>query len=149
MQLPTEAAAHPRMVAVWNALLALGGGTMPDRKGVDPVELPRETLPWLFLLDVWPDRAVFRLAGTELVASADRELKGLPLSGLVSGTAFDDAWVQVRQAVDANSPVFSIRHIESTNGRVLSFHRLLIPLKPLETNFRTLLGVVVSTRSSA
>lgn len=147
MNLPTEAAAHPRMVAVWEALLALGKGAMPDRKGVDPLGLPRSALPWLFLIDVWPDRAVFRLAGTELVATADRELKGVPLNGFLTGSALEEAWTQVRQAVDDDRPVFDIRRIESANGRILSFHRLLIPLKPLEPDFRTLFGVVVSTRS--
>ncbi|NQW09029.1 MAG: PAS domain-containing protein [Alphaproteobacteria bacterium] len=146
MELPDAAAAHPRMVAVWDALLQLGGGMMPDRRGVDPVELPLEALPWLFLIDVWPDRAVFRLAGTEIVASTGRELKGVPLDGLVSGTAFDDAWVQIRQTIDDNRAVYADRRVESTNGRTLSFHRLLIPLKPLNPEFRTIIGVTVSTK---
>lgn len=147
MDLPTKAATHPRMVAVWEALLTLGGGVMPDRTGVDPLGLPRSALPWLFLIDVWADRAVFRLTGTELVNTADRELKGVPLDEFLAGTALEEAWSQVRQAVDEDRPVFDVRRVESTNARSLSFHRLLIPMKPLEPEFRTLLGVVVSTGS--
>lgn len=71
---------HPRLRELhqhWEA--RRGARAMPSRADLDPVELPRQLLPNLFLVDVEeePRRFRYRLVGTELTAVMKRELKGL------------------------------------------------------------------------
>lgn len=142
-RLPDAARAYPRLVEVWEALVAQGGGVVPDRQSVDPLGLPAQHLPYLFLLDVWPDHAVFRLVGTALCERAGCELKGRQLTALVQGEDYRAAWIDVRRCVDEQVPVFAERDVTITDRRPIHFVRLLIPLRRLDEDFRTLFGAVI------
>ena len=67
-----------RLYEYWHGLSDLGD--VPDRKRIDPVEIPADILPYIFIIDV--DRSgpapgfVYRLAGTQIVRNYGTTLTG-------------------------------------------------------------------------
>jgi hypothetical protein len=68
-----------RAVEYWRAKAA--GRAMPDRRDLDPAEIP-DLLPWIILWDVVPGGYRVRLAGTAICDALGRELRGLDFDTL-------------------------------------------------------------------
>jgi hypothetical protein len=112
---------------VWAA--ACGARPWPLRAAIDPVRLPRELLPLMFLADVEgdPPDFRFRLAGTSVVEHTGVELTGrrlsaLPLKGL------DPVLEEYRKAVADARPRWSMLQYVSANGYLRTVERVVLPL---------------------
>ena len=71
---------HPDIVRIheyWRAIHP-SEGLLPGRQHVDVLEIPKDLLPRLWLLDIQPEpfRLRYRLAGTEIVRAIGREVTG-------------------------------------------------------------------------
>jgi hypothetical protein len=70
---------HPDIVGIhdyWRSIHP--GAGLPGRQHVDALEIPRELLPRIWLLDIQaePFRLRYRLVGTEIVRAIGREVTG-------------------------------------------------------------------------
>ncbi len=72
------------LVAYWQA--HRGDRAMPARRDIDPLTIPRATLPHVFLVDVEPEgRFRYRLIGTAVVAMTGRDITGQQISAQTYG----------------------------------------------------------------
>jgi len=84
---------------------------LPGRQHVDVLDIPRELLPRIWLLDIQPEpfRLRYRLAGTEIVRAIGRE---------VTGQWLDDAHPHLK-----NEPDYLARYREVLASRTPSWRR--------------------------
>ncbi|HVM81635.1 MAG TPA: PAS domain-containing protein [Stellaceae bacterium] len=70
---------HPDIAGIHDYWRSIHPGTgLPGRQHVDALEIPRELLPRIWLLDIQaePFRLRYRLVGTEIVRAIGREVTG-------------------------------------------------------------------------
>ncbi|MEX2628318.1 MAG: PAS domain-containing protein [Tistlia sp.] len=104
------------------------GKQVPAR--LDPVELPRQILPTVFLLDLErsPTRLRIRLAGTAICERHGRELRGLTPEEFFDP---EDARRVTEVALDAAStrrPSLARRSFVTMDDRLWTYTRLMLPL---------------------
>jgi hypothetical protein len=123
-------------------------GRLPKRAEVDPLELPVELLPNIFLVDVVraPDLAPrfrFRLLGTAITAR-ERVKPGQYLDEYRSERTPDD---MIRQYLDCLERRVSIRRTnlawDHPTKEFISYHVMLLPLSTDATEVDALLGLAV------
>jgi len=95
---------HPRIRLAYDFWRAAGPpGLLPGRQHIDPLTIPRELLPNLWILDVQrePFRLKYRLVGTRIVEATGREVTGRWLDEehphLVADTAFQERYRKVME----------------------------------------------------
>lgn len=144
---PPEAMPRERMNAVLchvlDFWLSVATETPPARAMVDPVRL-RRVLPHLMLWDVLPERAGYRcrLAGTEVCAMADRELRGLSLEE-VHGIGSDILRAEFDSVRDGGNAHYAERTMHWVVRSHRLYKRLLLPLVDGNGDVDTLLGVMI------
>ncbi|SMF62935.1 PAS domain-containing protein [Tistlia consotensis] len=124
-------AGFPLLEACYRVWLdASGGAALPKR--LDPLDLPREALPTVMLLDLEgqpaPGRLRVRLAGTEVCTKHGGELKGRATHDFFEA---EDAAVVVGSALQvarSREPSLARRAYVSLNGRMWGYTRLIVPL---------------------
>jgi hypothetical protein len=90
-----------------------GGRAMPRRTDLDPTEMPRRLLPYLYLTDVVDAGARFRyrLMGTAAVTSVRADLTGRYLDEITEAGRYRDYVTALYRLVLARRrPVFSMSH---------------------------------------
>jgi hypothetical protein len=107
-----------------------GDRTMPQRRDIDPAELPFWLLPHVQLVDVAEDGRRFRhrLVGTAIVGAFGAELTGKYVDEVLSGGPLDFAHMVYRAVCDARKPVFVRSAYSTLKGAPLTANRLLMPL---------------------
>jgi hypothetical protein len=111
---------------------------------IDPLDLPREVLPTVMMLDLErspePGALRVRLAGTEVCAKHGSELKGKTTDDFF---APEDAGQVVESALETartGRPSLARRSYVSLNGRIWRYVRLIMPLSrqggPVDSFFK-------------
>lgn len=121
----------PRLQAFhdyWNQLR--GPSPAPPRSAFDIIQVPRDLLPHLILLDVLDDRKSFRyrVVGTEVVSRVGREFTGETVQeyyGLHEGPEVIDGYISV---VEGRRPHVFTASLRSIGKDFLTYDRLAVPL---------------------
>ncbi len=103
---------------------------VPDRRDVDPPQMPRIILPNVALLEIVDDcaDAQIRLAGQEFDENFGFSLKGKRTSELTEGAYRDYMLGHVRTLVDSRQPIYSESAFRWDQGGQLRTRRILMPL---------------------
>jgi hypothetical protein len=112
-----------RGVEYWRAKAA--GRAMPDRRDLNPAEIP-DLLAWTILWDVVPGGYRVRLAGTGICDAVGRELKGLDfetIHGNMAATIKPDFDYVVREI----KPHYVERTLSWSHRSYRSYRRVLLP----------------------
>jgi hypothetical protein len=119
----------PQFLDYWTKLAVAKGG-LPSRRDIDPIDIPRDALPFVFLVDVVREQQAlrfrFRMIGTGIAA----------VEGEETGRYLEDAADQARLAqirphyVDCASRKVWVRHdsLHSPAGERAGRDTLLLPL---------------------
>jgi hypothetical protein len=72
---------HPKLQRLYEYWAAIrpGGRRLPGRQHLDPADIPRDLLPFIWMLDIQrePFRIRYRLIGTKIVAGMGRNPTGM------------------------------------------------------------------------
>lgn len=135
------------LLEYWNRL-AQRFGRLPKRTEVDPLELPVELLPHIFLVDVTraadsPPRFRFRLLGTAITAR-ERVRPGQHLDDYQSERTPDE---MTRHYLDCLERRVSIRRTnlawDHPTKEFITYHVMLLPLSSDGNEVDALLGLAV------
>ncbi|HEX2116643.1 MAG TPA: PAS domain-containing protein [Alphaproteobacteria bacterium] len=112
-----------RALAYWREKAA--GRPMPDRRDINPAEIP-DLLPWILLWDVVPSGYRVRLAGTGICDAVGRELKGVDFEAMHgSGTA--EIKPDYDYVVREGKPHYVERSMWWSHRSYRSYKRVLLP----------------------
>ena len=122
---------HPDTIALYNYWLAKSGNrTMPARADIDPVEMPKQLLPGICIVDVVADerRYVYRLVGT-----GDVEVRGLDPTGKsvlegFFGPSAEDALSCYDKVVKTRAPFLDPIPFTTPSGKWINDETLFLPL---------------------
>jgi hypothetical protein len=120
---------EPILLALYTYWEAVRGGKdMPDRRDIDPVDMPRFILPHLALTEIHEDgRLRVRLVGTEIARQHRRDTTGKFTDEYLHGEYLDYVTSLYTQLHASRLPLFSesiFRHADSN----LLTSRLILPL---------------------
>jgi len=108
--------------------------TLPSRKDVDPLTLPPQVLPRIFLFDVDGDRLFIRLAGTLICQEMGWDPTARYLDEVYNPVTDygPDVWRAMKASSDAcianRTPSLAIRDLRTARKDQFRYVRLLIPL---------------------
>ncbi len=128
----SDLAAYPLLqqaTTLWQASIDTSG-SLPAR--LDPLELPRDLLPYVMLLDLEEAglraRLRIRLAGTEVCAKHGREMKGLTTDDFFHAEDADAVVTAAQAVARSRQPSLARRSYITINDRMWSYVRLILPL---------------------
>jgi len=119
-----------------------GGRVMPDRSDIDPVDMPKALLPYLFMVDLFgtPARWRYRLMGTEMAARLGTDLTGRYLDDVL-GSRYCGYLIAINNEIyDAKRPLYTESLLRLQGDRGLLTKRLLVPLAHPRTGGAMILG---------
>jgi hypothetical protein len=119
-----------------------GGRSMPARRDIDPVEMPK-LLPHIQLIDIMPDgRSRYRLVGTLLVKAYGRDYTGKYAGELYDGKRGQSIVEHHRAVCVAGQPAFvRSRYITEKDADLIA-NRLYLPLSDNELDVNMILAVL-------
>jgi hypothetical protein len=110
----------PHVSAIYNYWLARKGEReAPGRQDIDPMDMPRASLPYVLLIDLLydPFRVRYRLVGTHCVAIYGNDYTGLFLDQLeIPDTVRRQIDQDYREVADSRRPVVSIYNWQRMTG---------------------------------
>ena len=114
--------------AYWE--LKCAGRDLPDRADIDPVEMPRRLLPYLFIVEYAPipGRWRYRLMGTEMVERLGADLTGRFLDEALGGRYCNYLTPLNAEVRASRRPLYTESTLTSDDGAVLLTKRMLVPL---------------------
>lgn len=115
----------------------------PLKARIDPVAMPRQILPNLFLYELVGHRFRCRLAGTAIVAAFDDDPTGRYLDDMVSADAVDGRTRLFTGVIERAVPVVYGGQLARTGRSVLSFKRLLLPVSTTGASVDIVFGMVI------
>ncbi len=110
---------------------ACGGKAMPRRTDVDPVDIPPELLPNLFLVEVVDGgrRFKFRLAGSESTLAAGRPMTGFHVDEVNPNEAYAEYVSNLyRRVVSRRRPLLSVSNFGLPKMEHRETRRIMCPL---------------------
>lgn len=116
------------LAAYWSA--KRGGATLPPRRAIDPLDMPRRLLPYLALAEPTGQGSIvrFRLLGTELVQRAGRDDTGKTSAEILQG-AYRDYVEQLYATVIAGAQPLYVETNRAWPEEGMSLvRRLLLPV---------------------
>lgn len=118
---------------------------MPARGDIDPAEIV-PLLPHVMLVDVAHDPLdfSFRLVGTEVVHRYGREFTGRRLLDLDLDHVKQQVFEEYSLSVERGQPEYFVDDYMMTDGRVMHFERLLMPLSDDGRQVNMLFGVQIA-----
>jgi hypothetical protein len=127
-------------LAYWQA--KRGTRSMPARRDIDPVEIPK-LLPHVQLIEIMPDgRSRYRLVGTVLVNAFGRDYTGEYAGELFDGARGRSIIEHHRAVCIAGQPVFVRSHYATKKKVDLIANRLYLPLSDNDLDVNMILGVL-------
>ena len=99
---------HPDTIALYNYWLAKSGNrTMPARADIDPVEMPKQLLPGICIVDVVADerRYVYRLVGTGEVEVRGNDPTGKSVQEGFFGPSAENALGYYDKVAETRAPL--------------------------------------------
>jgi hypothetical protein len=118
-----------------------GSRSMPARRDIDPVEMPK-LLPNLVLIDHVDDRYRFRLVGSELVYAYGRDYTGHYADEFFTGSRAKNIIEVYGIVQDARRPAFMRSRYETTKDINLIANRLYFPLSADDRDVNMILGAL-------
>lgn len=112
---------------------ARGAKAMPARSDIDPLDMPTELLPNLFLVEVVDGgrRFKFRLVGSESTIAAGRSLTGFHIDEVNPNRAYgEDVANLYRRVLVRRRPVLSVSHFGFPDQEHRMTQRIMCPLSP-------------------
>jgi hypothetical protein len=122
---------HPNTIALYNYWLAkCGNRSMPARADIDPVEMPRQLLPGISIVDVVADerRYVYRLVGTEDVEVRGHDPTGKSVLEGFFGPSPEDALDCYDKVVETRAPLLDPTPFTAPSGKWINEETLFLPL---------------------
>lgn len=129
IELPIERISEfPLLAACLEAWRADSGAGFPST--LDPIDLPREVIKGVSLLDWVEDRQdwVIRLSSTLLDEGYGRSMRGMGINGVFRQVEAAEVRDAVSAIVGAGRPNLMRREYMDPRGRVWSYVRLILPL---------------------
>ena len=101
---------------------------IPDRRDIDPTEIP-QLLPYILLSEIVPPfRVRYRLLGTEVVAVTGMDFAGCYLDELIP-PGDEEAWVEnYRLCAESKRPVYGLSTVRTLSGGTFSYEFGIWPL---------------------
>ncbi len=114
-------------VAYWRRIG--GERTLPSRRDLDPVDIPR-LLPFVMLVDVLsePLDFKFRLIGTEISTIIARNSLGRRFSSIPHMAAGNQVWTEYEAVVNSRRPLTASIGYVGGDSRVCAVRHALMPL---------------------
>jgi len=140
----TEAMNDPLLnsvLAYWQQLR--GARAMPRRQEIDPVALPRPSLPHLFLVQVECHSFRYSLVGTAIELQYGMSMAGRLLQDPPGGADEAAIVAQYRETVELRRPTYCEHDFINTREVPLRCRRLVLPLSADGTTVTDLFGVCV------
>jgi hypothetical protein len=122
---------HPNTIALYKYWLAkCGSRSMPARADIDPVEMPRQLLPGISIVDVVADerRYVYRLVGTEDVEVRGYDPTGKSVLEGFFGPSPEDALSCYDRVVETRAPLLDPTPFTAPSGKWINEETLFLPL---------------------
>ena len=122
---------HPDTITLYNYWLAKRGNrSMPARADIDPVEMPRQFLPGISIVDVVADerRYVYRLVGTGDVEVRGHDPTGKSVLERFFGPSADDALNCYDKVVQTRAPLLDATPFTAPSGKWINDETLFLPL---------------------
>ena len=122
---------HPDTITLYNYWLAkCGNRTMPARANIDPVEMPRQLLRGICIVDVVADerRYVYRLVGTGDVEVRGNDPTGKSVLEGFFGSSAEDALGCYDKVVETRAPLLDPTPFTAPNGKWITDETLFLPL---------------------
>jgi hypothetical protein len=139
-QLPADG--PRRLFDHWASLRA--GAVMPDYGRIDPIGMPRDLLPALYIVAAEPDGGFrFRLSGTGLRTVFNADITGKRLEQVLDGRDLENARRSYRRVAEAAAPWYSRVDYDTDASGLFRYHRLTLPLGPGPVPARLLGGLFV------
>lgn len=129
-----------------------GRALLPGRQHINPCDMPRGLLPWIWLVDVQraPLRFSYRLAGTGYVDAKERDTTGQFLDDAYADFALSVAYPQFASGVEAQRLSYHagppIYHVKKDYDWA---ERLMMPLARNGRDVDMLLAVTLFKSNSA
>lgn len=103
---------------------------MPARADIDPVEMPRQLLPGICIIDVVADerRYVYRLVGTEDVEVRGNDPTGKSVVEGYFGPSAEDALSCYDRVVETRAPILDPTPFTAPSGKWINEETLFLPL---------------------
>jgi hypothetical protein len=107
-----------------------GTRTMPARADIDPVEIPRQLLPGICIVDVVNDERqfVYRLIGTGDVEVRGNDPTGKSVIEGFFGPSAEDALSCYDKVVETRAPFLDPTPFTAANGKWVNEETLFLPL---------------------
>jgi hypothetical protein len=122
---------HLDTIALYNYWLAKGGNrAMPARADIDPVEMPRQLLPGICIVEVVADerRYVYRLVGTGEVEVRGNDPTGKSVLEGFFGPSAEDALGCYDQVVKTRAALLDPTPFTAPSGKWITDETLFLPL---------------------
>jgi hypothetical protein len=122
---------------------------MPSKRDIDPVDMPRQILPHLQIIDVVDGgvRFRYRLIGTALVEAYGRDYTGSHVDTMVSGARLDFILQAYRTVCELKAPVFCHNRYLTVRNTDLLATRIYMPLSDDGAEVQFILGALSFTFS--
>lgn len=131
-----------RLFDYWAGLRT--GSALPDYARVDPIGIPPDLLPALYIVARDPDGGFrFRLSGTGLRTVFNADITGRRLEEVLDGPDLENARRSYRRVSEAAAPWYSRVDYRTDSSGVFRYHRLTLPLGPGPSPTRLLGGLFV------
>lgn len=103
---------------------------LPSRADIDPVQMPRRTLPYVVLAEVYEDgaRVRYRLVGTAMVREWGADFTGRFIDEIMSGSYLEFMQGLFLDVVRHRCAVLSESTFRWDVGKVVATRRLFMPL---------------------
>ena len=142
---------HPSTKAIYRYWLGkCGDRPMPARSDIDPLDMPKDVLPGVCLVDVVDDerRYVYRLVGT-----ADAEVRGYDPTGKsvlegFFGPSIEAVIANYDRVVSTRAPYLDPLHYTSSSGRYVTEETIFLPLSDDGENVSKILVHSASRQST-
>jgi hypothetical protein len=126
-----------------------GSRSMPPRRDIDPVEIPK-LLPHIELVQIMPDgRSRFRLVGTLLVKAFGRDYTRRYADELFDGPRGETIVAQHRTVCVAGHPIFTRSRYLTEKRTDLIANRLSLPLSDNDLDVNMILAVLTLQHGTA
>ena len=122
---------HTDTIALYNYWLAISGNrTMPARADIDPVEMPKQLLPGICIVDVVADerRYVYRLVGTGEVEVRGNDPTGKSVHEGFFGPSAENALGCYDKVAVTRAPLLDPTPFVALNGKWITDETLFLPL---------------------
>jgi hypothetical protein len=122
---------HPSTITMYRYWLEkCGNRAMPARADIDPVEMPRQLLPGISIVDVVADerRYVYRLVGTGDVEVRGNDPTGKSVLEGFFGPSAEDALSCYDRVVEMRAPLVDPAPFTAPSGKWINEETLFLPL---------------------